>query len=313
MMVKLLWGVRALIILLGSWVVVHVLAVLGIFLALAYPIWSLLLPIAKRPRVQTPPLLATAKRSALILVLSLLSIGVVAAEAKILAYFGLPPTPKTVSFQIPTRGQYKLGETFVLPIAISGVKTPINAVQADLSFDVAKLEVIEVSTEGSFANIFVQKEINNTAGFVRLTGGLPSPGYSGDQGIFGSVYFRTKEPGVAAVTFNPTSMILANDTKGTNVLKDFATVSYLVLPERLVGEQATSPSQAVLGESTSDSPQMIFYPEEALVLGTETENTGSEEVPQEDTEELWTQVLTYFAQFDQMVVEGWLRAVGMVK
>lgn len=166
---------------------------------------------------------------------------------------------KSVSFVIPAKGQYKLGEVFSVKIEIDGVKTPINAVQADLAFDPARVEAVEVSTENSFADIFIQKEIDNQKGYVRLTGGLPSPGFSGEKGLFGTVFFKSKTPGIAKIEFLPTSMVLANDNKGTNVLKDFAQISYLILPEK-ISQQEENSQKAILGKNT-DETQMVFYGE----------------------------------------------------
>ena len=88
---------------------------------------------------------------------------------------------------------------------------PINAIQADLGFNPEKVEVVDISTQNSFANIFIQKEINNETGYARLTGGLPNPGFFSDRGIFGTVFFRGKQPGVVKIDFLPSSMVLAND------------------------------------------------------------------------------------------------------
>lgn len=210
----------------------------------------------------------------LILAISLMCAGFVFIESRVLFKMGFPPTPKTVSFVIPPKGQYRLDEIFPMEIDIVGIKVPINAVQADISFDPRKLEVIDVLTEDSFANIFIQKEINNEVGYARLTGGLPNPGFFADHGIFGTILFRGKSPGVVKIDFLPSSMVLANDGKGTNVLKDLASVSYLILPERISKEEAElqktiSMKPVVLGAS-NDGAQMKFY-EEKRVLGTVTE------------------------------------------
>lgn len=273
----------------SSWLLIHLMAFLGFFLAAAYPLWWLLNP-RKTPclscRVikdgkycyfcrkvvdkQTDPspsgLLSAMFNGLFIIFFSALSAGVVYVEILILNYFGFPPTPQTVSFVIPTTGQYRLGEIFPLKIEIVGIRTAVNAVQADIGFEKDNLEVVEVSTEGSFANIFIQKEINNDTGFVRLTGGLPNPGFQGDKGLFGTVFFKGKTPGVVQIKFLPSSMALANDGRGTNVLKDLTKVSYLILPERISLEEESLQQKfnfQVLGTSTSQG-QMIFYKEEQV-------------------------------------------------
>jgi hypothetical protein len=161
-----------------------------------------------------------------------------------------------------------------MSIEIVGIKTPINAVQADLGFDPRKLEAVDVSTEGSFANIFIQKEVNNEVGYTRLIGGLPNPGFFSDHGVFGTVFFKGESPGIAKIEFLPSSMVLANDGRGTNTLKELASASYLILPERISTEEeemqkSVTIAPTVLGESSEDT-QMKFY-EEKKVLGAEAE------------------------------------------
>lgn len=280
----------------GSWLLVHILAVFGIFIAIAYPLWWLIVPkqtvclfcrakvsvnnedycpfcrrkIKKNETISPKSFASAVLNGILILIFSIISMVLVFGESQILFKLGFPPTPKTVSFVIPTKGQYRLGEMFPMKIEIAGIKTPINAVQADLGFEPAKLEVVDISTEGSFANIFVQKEINNDGGYSRLTGGLPNPGFFSDRGLFGTVFFKGKSPGVVKIEFLPSSMVLANDGRGTNVLKDLASVSYLILPEKISQEEEEMQKSiilqsSVLGESTKDT-QMKFY-EENNVLG----------------------------------------------
>jgi hypothetical protein len=280
----------------SSWILIHLLAVFGFFLALSYPVWWLLFPkqtVCFMCRVkkegETCPfcrriiqpvegsspknLLSSVYNGLLVLLFFLISVTVVFAESQLLFKMGFPPTPKTVSFVIPKKGQYRIGEIFKMKIEISGIKVPINAVQADLAFDPEKIEVIDVSTEESFADIFVQKEIDNVAGYLRLTGGLPNPGFFSDHGIFGTVHFKAAHPGIVKVEFLPSSMVLANDGRGTNVLKDLQAVSYLVLPEKITKEEeelqkSITLMPVVLGKSTTNT-QMKFY-EDNKVLGAQT-------------------------------------------
>jgi len=273
-----------------SWLLIHLMAIFGIFIVFAYPIWWLITPsgvpsiisneapdgsigpyrMVRRAEGLSPTTFKSAILNALILLLiTIFSAGFVYIESKILFKLGFPPTPKTVSFIIPPKGQYRLDEIFLIKIEISGIKVPINAVQADLGFDPQKLQIIDISTIDSFANIFIQKEINNEVGYTRLTGGLPSPGFFADHGIFGTIFFQGKTPGIVKVEFLPSSMVLANDSKGTNVLKDLASISYLILPERISEEEENlqkniSIQSSVLGEKTENT-QMIFYEEEGVL------------------------------------------------
>lgn len=288
-----------------SWILVHIIAVFGIFLAAAYPIWWLFFPketvclicrskrdgdwcplckktIKKREGLTPRGITSCTLNALIILSLSIISVGIVYGESQLLLRLGFPPASKTVSFVIPSRGQYKIGEIFPMKLEVIGIKTPINAVQADIGFDPSKIEVVDISTKDSFANVFIQKEINNQAGYARLTGGLPNPGFFSDKGNFGTVYFRGKTPGLIKIEFLPTSLVLANDGRGSNVLKDFASVSYLILPEKINQQKGDLQksvifSPNVLGANTQNlkNTQITFF-NETSVLGAQVSNQASQ-------------------------------------
>lgn len=283
-----------------SWVVIHFLAIFGVFLAIAYPILWLIAPrqtpcllcraqpegtkcslcrrkIVKKETTSPRNLLSAILNGLLILFFAVISMGVVYGESFVLSNLGYPAVPKTATFAIPTKGQYRIGEIFPMKIEIADIQKPVNAIQADLGFDPTKVEVVEVSTKDSFANIFIQKEIDNTGGWARLTGGLPNPGFSGDHGLFGTIYFRAKSSGLIKIGFLPTSMVLANDSKGTNILKDLPSVSYLILPEKISEEEAKDQQKLtvntnVLGISTP-SGQLVFYDEKSVLAAHTVERT----------------------------------------
>lgn len=267
------------IILVLAWVIAHLMAIFGVFATVAYPVWATIfgkkavcLGCARLEDGEKCPLCneklenkevfpknirSIVLNSLILLFLTLLSVGVVFLENLIIDTSGILNAGKTVSFVIPDKNQYRTNEIFPMKIEISGIQTAINVVQADLTFDPEILEVVDLSTKDSFASIFVQKDINNNLGYVRLTGGIPSPGYSKPTGTFGTIYFKTKSSGLVNVSFLPTSLVLADDGRGTNVLKNFPSVSYVVRPEALSAQE----------EAAQDS---IF---EKDVLGASTENT----------------------------------------
>lgn len=319
--------ISILTLIISSWFLIHLLAIFGVFLSLAYPVWWLFAPkqtvcffcrakregehcpLCKRQIKKSEGISPLNLRSAIlngttILLFSIFSIILVFGESKLLFKMGFPPTPKTVSFVIPTKGQHRLGEIFPMKIEITGIKVPINAVQADVGFDPTKLEVVNVLTEDSFANIFIQKEINNEGGYARLTGGLPNPGFFSDKGVFGTVLFKGIAPGVDRVEFLPSSMVLANDGRGTNVLKDLPSVSYLILPEKISKEEeemqkSIAMSSEVLGES-AEGTQMKFY-EETKVLGAQV----GKEIAESKNPNVFSKLFTVLERFDTFVTDKW--------
>lgn len=330
---KILFG--TIFIILISWVMLHLLALFGVFLAIAYPLWWLLVPrttlclgcntqpdkslclLCRTPVNKSdlsPKNFASSVKNALvILVISLLSLSVVYAESRLLNYLGIPAAEKTVSFTIPPKGQYKLGEIFPLKLEIRGIKTPINAIQTDLSFDPRKLQVSDISTLDSFANIFIQKEINNDNGYARLTGGLPNPGFFSDRGLFATVYLQGKEPGLTTLEFLPTSMVLANDGKGSNVLKEYATISYLILPETISAKEAEQQTvffnTSILGASTR-ADQMTFYADPA-VLGASAKAISSEDLAQLREKSQANPFLLVLEKINHLILTFWSKIFSL--
>lgn len=314
-------------IILTSWLLAHLLAIFGLLLAFLYPIWWLTsprkaicflcrakrvgdwcpfcrqkIPSADRYLIKTGT--SAVLNSLLILLVSLLAILLVVIEGQLLFKIGWPPTPKTVSFSIPAKGQYQLGEIFPVKLEVTGIQQPINAVQVDLGFDPQKLELLEISTEESFATIFIQKEINNSAGWGRLTGGLPNPGYTKNSGIFGTAFFKAKSPGLAKIEFLPSSLVLANDSRGTNVLHQLSSISCLILPEKISKEKEKIQenlilSSLVLGETTT-STQLKFY-EEQPFLG----KAISKEIEEEKQFRPGKNIASLVEKLDEFILTWW--------
>ncbi len=258
-----------------AWISVHIIAIFGIFIAVIYPIWWLFSPTKRTPclycyfksEAERELCVCSLGRNLLLIFLFMfISVLLVYGESRLLFYLGFPPTAKTASFVIPSQNQYRLGEIFPMKIEIVGIKTPINVVQTDLSFNPDKVFVVEISTKDSFANLFIQKEINNDIGYARLTGGLPNPGYSSDRGFFGTVYFKGLTPGLVKIDFLPSSMILANDGHGTNILTEIKSVSYLILSEKINKTEEEMQKNLI----SSDTSQLNFF-SKSPVLGAQTE------------------------------------------
>lgn len=319
-----------------SFVLIHLFAVFGVFVALAYPIIWLLQPskttcfmcqihrdgefcsfcqqsVKKNIRIFPATIRSITLNSLLILFFSGLSVLMVHLESKLLNHFGFRYTPKTASFIIPPKSQYRLGQIFALQIDVKNVKNPINAIQADLGFDPSVLEVVSVSTKDSFANVFLQKEIDNEGGWVRLSGGVPNPGFYGERGIFGTVYFMAKAPGLTKVDYLDSSMVLANDGKGSNILQSLPSMSYLILPERISEEEAILQQKLFQNDDSQLSMirdgQLAFYDEttQNRVLGA---NSLESKAQQSWWQAFWQNTLQLLEQIDRLIIDFWANLLG---
>lgn len=315
-----------------SWVLIHVLGIFGVFLALAYPIWWLIAPtqlpcigcqlgregttckVCGRLSIRHDQSVAMGiipvfKHMALLLVLTGISVVVLFGEAQVIrSALQQGTTKKTVSFIIPSKSEHRLHEVFPLEIQLSGIVTPINAVQADIKFDPTQIEAVGVSVANSFATIFVQKDINNSIGYVRISGGMPNPGYSNESGLFVTIYFRSKVVGITELEYLPTTLILANDGKGTNVVKELAKFSFLTLPESISEVELQHQNRFienlnVLGEKSSGATLLLYAT--GTPIGSRT-LTPTPAVSTQKSETPTRSIVERLADFDQFVLDQWL-------
>jgi len=211
-----------------------------------------------------------------IFVLTLISLAYVFMEYSIIRYLSenmLNQTPKLAEIGLsspPMLGDYEIGEIIPMPIVVENNGVAVNAVQADIGFDPDSFEVIDILTDQSFANIFIQKEINNIKGYARLAGGLPNPGYSGKRGIFGVVLLKTRQSGKLIVNYLPTSRILANDGKPTNLLKETTPVYYAVRNESIDHEKAIQQEKEFNKRRTAALDNQFKLFSDSAVLGATT-------------------------------------------
>ena len=106
----------------------------------------------------------------------------------------------------------------------------INAVDAVVKYDPLLARVEEIRTTNSFCDpgLFVEREIDNKKGEVRVVCGLPTPGFNELKGTAFELALQPLKPGRLSLWFGEETAGLANDGLGTNVLRNSAGASYLI-------------------------------------------------------------------------------------
>jgi hypothetical protein len=129
--------------------------------------------------------------------------------------------PKAVSAQSavlyfsPSDGTFAQGESFWVDIMVNTKGEKVNAVAAYLSYAQDKLEALGVNTAGSIMTIWAEKSVAD--GKIRISGGLPTPGFSGIQKI-ASIGFKIKSAsGSINLKFSSDSAVLT-DVGNKNIL-----------------------------------------------------------------------------------------------
>lgn len=301
--------------LVGSFVLIHFLALFGVFLALAIPLLHLvfyphILCFWCRLTNTHHNLKHSLIDSGLTLVLTLLSVGIVYGEYQLISKFKLPETPQIAHFTIPTKNQYSIGEVFPVPIDLERIPAAINVFQADLSFDPKLIEVVDLTTDGTFASFFVQKEYDNDKGYVRLSGGIPNPGYRQATGRLGTVYFRGKASGATQLSYLESSLVLANDGRGTNLLADYPQIPLIILPTDTT--QVIPSDMTIRTQIKGDTDKTVLsFSEYANDLPKPFDNTLGESVAPPSPIATAPTIPTYnkpehpLLRFDKKVLEYW--------
>jgi hypothetical protein len=313
-----------------SWVLIHVYAAFGVFLAIGYLAVWLVSPSyltcfycktfksekvrdylcdSSLPRDNHHPqsLGAALYSTLLIFFLTGFCILVVYGEVQAYNYYiSIDESNKTAYFVLPEERTYSVGEIFPMAVYVRGIGEPINVVRMDIKFDSEILEVEEVSFADSIVSLLVQKSIDNKTGFVRIVGGMPNPGYDEEEGILGTIFFRAKSSGIASIEYLPSSVLLANDGSGTNILKSFGSISYAIVPSV---EANTEGAELVLGEDVlgvareAEAERLVFYDDQIIEKSFDPEDL-------ENTEERITtfrRVLDMLVLVDTYLLDFWIR------
>lgn len=106
----------------------------------------------------------------------------------------------------------------------------INAAQVVVHYDPAVARVEQILTANSFCpqEFFLEKEIDNDKGEVRVVCMVPTPGLTTDQGIVAELLIQMLKAGELTLRFGEETEVLANDGLGTDVLRMVTNAAYQV-------------------------------------------------------------------------------------
>ena len=127
---------------------------------------------------------------------------------------------------VPSPAIVSVGNIVSLKVITSTDNKIINNAEANIQFPVDMLEVVSVSKNSSIFTLWVEEiSFSNSTGKINFNGGLPNPGYTGQNGQIATITFKAKKPGVASVIFLD-GAVRQNDGLGTDILvgKNSATI-----------------------------------------------------------------------------------------
>jgi hypothetical protein len=158
----------------------------------------------------------------------------------------LGQTAAATMFITPRDESIKLGQTGTLDLQVT-TDVPINAIGATVSFDPDALEVVSISKENSFLDLWTEDTaIREDVGEIHFSGGtLRKDGVRGTATIL-TLAVRAKREGDTEVAFKE-AQVLASDGKGSAVENERHTLTLSVQPR----EDAARPA-VVSGDFNGD-------------------------------------------------------------
>ena len=130
------------------------------------------------------------------------------------------------------------GDLTLLPGATTSIdinvntRVPINALGATISFPKDTLEVVSISKEKSFFNLWTEDtSIDEDTGEIHFSGGTTRPGGIMGTGTMLTLVVRAKAPGAAELQFEDVQVFPNNDT-GKPLDTETRTVSYVVTGQK---------------------------------------------------------------------------------
>ncbi len=131
-----------------------------------------------------------------------------------------------------------VGENFSVVIQVDGGGSSMNAVEARISYDKAKLSVVNITKDGSAFTLWTtEPTFSNADGTITFGGGSPTP-FSGTARL-AVITFRPIAEGEAVVEFVQGS-VLAADGKGTDILGILGKATYTITPPVAPPESASA-------------------------------------------------------------------------
>lgn len=108
------------------------------------------------------------------------------------------------------------GSHIRIVVSVESTTQAINAVQGTIQFPQRMIAIDAIQLDNSIIAYWQQQPTSdNNSGHISFTGGLPTPGYKGTNGTLFTILAHPIAIGTIRLVSNTSSIILANDHRGT--------------------------------------------------------------------------------------------------
>lgn len=146
----------------------------------------------------------------------------------------------------------RVGDTTEIDVNIN-TQTPINALGATIGFPPETLQVMSISKEKSFLDLWTEEtSIKEGDGEVHFSGGTFRPGGLAGSGTMLTLTVKALRPGEAKIVFRDAE-VYSHDGKGLVIDRELKTMSLTVAPKEDPGTPG-EPAPSVAPKSYAPSP-----------------------------------------------------------
>ncbi len=118
---------------------------------------------------------------------------------------------------LPASDTVSVGNIISLKVFISTDNKSVNNTEASIRFPIDLLDVLSITKSSSIFTLWVEEpSFSNNTGKITFNGGLPNPGYNGQNGYVATITFKAKKQGTASIIFTD-GVIRENDGMGTDI------------------------------------------------------------------------------------------------
>jgi hypothetical protein len=160
----------------------------------------------------------------------------------------------------PLTASYKVGQTFSLTIVVNPSGETIDTVRAKLNFPPDKLEIQSFSFGPKFTFQAGGNGHDNAAGTFSYGAGVANG--TADASLFGTIVFKAKGEGQAAVNLTSDSLVLSAGESKFNGLGSSASFSILPVPPAPAPPQATPKTDITQPSALEPTPSETANPQE---------------------------------------------------
>lgn len=159
---------------------------------------------------------------------------------------------------LPSVGTFGVGKTFTVSVYVSSTDQAMNAASGVIIFPTDKLQVTSISKTGSIFDLWVKEpSFSNISGRVSFEGIVLNPGFKGSSGKIISINFLAKSAGKANLALSSAS-VLANDGKGTNILKEIGSATFTLEYNQIPSTNPNTPPAPEIYSPTHPDPDKWY-------------------------------------------------------